>query len=182
VPLFPALRPYLEDAWALAGQPAGDTPVITRYRDRSSNLRTQLRRIIRKAGLTPWPRITHNLRASRATELAAEHPAHVAAAWLGHSTLVAHKHYWQVTDADFERATSGSEQSGAESGAREAQKAAQQAHAGFRGDSHAWNETLSEYTTCANSGEPLRFDAKEMAEMHGNRTHLPGGWRSAQRF
>ncbi len=32
-------------------------------------------------------------------------PAHVAAAWLGHSTIVANKHYWQVTDADFERAT-----------------------------------------------------------------------------
>jgi len=44
------------------------------------------------------------LRASRATELASEHPAHVAAAWLGHSTLVANKHYWQVTDADFAKA------------------------------------------------------------------------------
>jgi len=28
----------------------------------------------------------------------------VAAAWLGHSTLVAQKHCWQVTDEDFERA------------------------------------------------------------------------------
>ena len=44
---------------------------------------------------------------SRATELAAEHPSHVAAAWLGHSTIVAAKHYWQVTDADFEKATKG---------------------------------------------------------------------------
>ena len=33
------------------------------------------------------------------------HPAHVAAEWLGHSTLVAQKHYWQVTDDDFERAS-----------------------------------------------------------------------------
>lgn len=66
----------------------GTKAVITRYRD-GSNLRTQLKRIIKRASLTPWPRITHNLRASRATELAAEYPAHVAAAWLGHSTLVA---------------------------------------------------------------------------------------------
>ncbi|MEX2188557.1 MAG: hypothetical protein WD875_17245, partial [Pirellulales bacterium] len=36
-----------------------------------------------------------------------EYPAHVAAAWLGHSTLVAHKHYWQVTEADYERAAQG---------------------------------------------------------------------------
>ena len=46
-----------------------------------------------------------NLRASRATELGAEYPSHVTAAWLGHSTIVAQKHYWQVTDADFEKAT-----------------------------------------------------------------------------
>lgn len=53
------------------------------------------------------------MRASRATELAAEFPAHVAAAWLGHSTLIAQKHYWQVTDADFERATKRGAKSGA---------------------------------------------------------------------
>jgi hypothetical protein len=51
-----------------------------------------------------WPKLFQNLRASRTTELAAEYPAHVAAYWLGHSTLVASKHYWQVTDADYERA------------------------------------------------------------------------------
>ncbi len=33
-----------------------------------------------------------------------EFPAHVAADWLGHSTRAAHKHYWQTTDADFEKA------------------------------------------------------------------------------
>jgi hypothetical protein len=38
----------------------------------------------------------------------------VAAAWLGHSTLVARKHYWQITDADFERALT--QKSGAQSG------------------------------------------------------------------
>jgi hypothetical protein len=45
-----------------------------------------------------------NLRSTRATELAAEFPAHVAAEWMGHSTVVANKHYWRVTDADFEKA------------------------------------------------------------------------------
>lgn len=43
--------------------------------------------------------------ASCATELAGEFPPHVAAEWLGHSTLVAQKHYWQVTDSDFKRAS-----------------------------------------------------------------------------
>lgn len=66
-----------------------------------------------RAVLTPWPKLFQNLRASRATELANEYPAHVAAAWLGHSQLIAKKHYWHVTDEHFETT---------------AQKAAQQAH------------------------------------------------------
>jgi hypothetical protein len=45
----------------------------------------------------------------------------LAAAWLGHSTLVAHKHYWQITDADFERALIASETTSEKA----AQKAAQ---------------------------------------------------------
>ncbi len=49
VPLFPELRPYLEDVSAIASK--GDKFVITRYRDVNSNLRTQLKRIIKKAGL-----------------------------------------------------------------------------------------------------------------------------------
>src|SRR5262249_18502923 len=102
VPIFPELRPYLEEAWE-AAEP-GTMHVITRCRDVNANLRTQLERIIAKAGLKPWPKLFQNLRASRATELANGFPAHVAAAWLGHSTLVANKHYWQVTDADFARA------------------------------------------------------------------------------
>ncbi len=105
VPIFPELKPYLEAAWD-AAEPGADF-VITRYRDPGDNLRTQLARIIRRAGRTPWPKLWQNLRATRATELAAEHPAHVAAAWLGHSTTIATRHYWQVTEADFERATRG---------------------------------------------------------------------------
>ena len=68
------------------------------------------------------PKPFHNLRASRETELVAEHPLHVVCTWLGHLALVAQKHYLQVTDADFERAAQG----GVNSGAREAQFRAQQ--------------------------------------------------------
>ena len=126
IPIFPELRPYLEAAFDEA-EP-GTEKVIARH-GTSSNLRTQLTRIIQRAGLIPWPRLTHNLRASRATELVAEYPAHVAAAWLGHSTLVAQRHYWTVTDEDFQRAAEGGAQSGALSGALSAQNAAQHAHA-----------------------------------------------------
>lgn len=127
VPLFPELRPHLEAAFD-AAEP--DTShVITRYRSANQNLRTTFSKIIRRAGLSPWPKLFANLRASRATELAAEHPAHVAAAWLGHSTLVANKHYWQVTDAEFDRAAAGDNKA--------AQNAAQYLHETARNASHA---------------------------------------------
>ena len=103
IPIFPELRPYLEQAWDEVGDDGAEF-VIRRYRDPSTNLRTHLCRIIRKAGLEPWEKVWQNLRSSRATELAKEHPAYVAAAWLGHSTLVAQKHYWQVTADDFSKA------------------------------------------------------------------------------
>lgn len=78
IPLFPELRPHLEAVWDEA-EP-GTEYVVTRYRDCNANLRQQLGRIIRKAGLEQWPKLFQNLRASRATELAAEYPSHVAAA------------------------------------------------------------------------------------------------------
>ena len=105
MPIFPELMPHLEAVWDMAD--VGTVHVISRYRHDNANLRTQLGRILRVAKVKPWPKLFQNLRASRATELAAEHPSHVAAAWLGHSTIVAAKHYWQVTDADFEKATKG---------------------------------------------------------------------------
>ncbi len=117
IPLFPELRPYLE-AVRNEVNPGIDcsfsAPVITRYRDSNVNLRTQLLRIIKRAGVAPWPKLFQNLRASRATELAAEHAGHVAAEWLGHSTVVAQKHYWQVTESDFARALQKAVQSAAE--------------------------------------------------------------------
>jgi hypothetical protein len=59
----------------------------TRYR--GTNLRTQRERVIGRASANPWPKLFQNLRASRATKLAAEFPAHGAAEWRGHSALVA---------------------------------------------------------------------------------------------
>src|SRR5437762_3805042 len=82
----------------------GTDYVITRYRDRNANLRTQFQRIIKRAGVKPWPNLFHNLRSTRQTELAEKHPIHVVCAWLGNSRAVAQDHYLQVTDAHFEHA------------------------------------------------------------------------------
>ena len=105
VPIFPELLPYLEDAYELAEE--GSEFVITRYRDRNANLRTQLERIIRKAGLEPWPKPFQNLHSTRETELAETYPIHVVCAWIGNSEAVAQKHYLQVTDEHFESAKGG---------------------------------------------------------------------------
>jgi len=101
IPIFPELRHLLEDAFELA-EPCADH-VITRYRDAKKNLRTQLTRIVKRAGLKPWPKLFHNLRATRETELAESFPAHVFCAWIGNSQMVAQKHYLQVTDEHFAR-------------------------------------------------------------------------------
>lgn len=102
IPLFPELRkPLLE---TFGETPEGSEWVITRYRDSSTNLRTHFTRLIRKAGLEPWPKLWHNLRSSRQTELAERYPIHVVCAWLGNSRAVAQEHYLQVTDAHFEQA------------------------------------------------------------------------------
>ncbi|MCA9092948.1 MAG: tyrosine-type recombinase/integrase [Planctomycetaceae bacterium] len=102
IPLFPELRSHLETAFEEADE--GAEFVIHRYRNSNANLRTQLLRIIQRAGISPWPKLFQNLRSTRETELAEQYPLHVVTAWLGNSQPIALKHYLQVTDAHFQRA------------------------------------------------------------------------------
>ncbi len=102
VPLFPELLPHLREVFEQA-EP-GTEYVITRYRHSNQNLSTQLRRILRRASLTPWPKLFQNLRATRQTELADKFPLHVVCAWFGNSQPVAIRHYLQVTDEHFRQA------------------------------------------------------------------------------
>jgi len=136
VPIFPELRPYLEEAFELAQD--GAQYVINRYRDRNSNLRTQLNRIIRRAGLEPWPKLFQNLRASRETELAEAFPVHVVCAWIGNTERIAAKHYLQVTEDHFAQGAA-TQKSGAQNGAHYAKTAQNTAQHGTRTE-HAPNE------------------------------------------
>jgi len=122
IPLFPELRGPLMEAFTAA--PDGAEYVLSdRFRN-GYNPHTHFLRIIRRAGVKPWPRLWHNLRASRQTELAASFPLHTVCAWIGNSKAVAAGHYLQLTDADWTRAV-GERQSGADCGALAAQNAAQ---------------------------------------------------------
>lgn len=103
VPMFPELLSYLQEAFEQADE--GAEFCITRYRDGGANLRTQLHRIIKRAGLKPWPKLWHNLRATRQTELEDQFPGHVVSTWIGNSQQVAARHYLQVTDEHYRKAT-----------------------------------------------------------------------------
>ena len=101
-PLFPELRPLLAEGLELAED--GADFIITRYRDASQNLRTTFEKIIKRAGLQPWPKLFQNMRSSRETELVETYPVHVVTAWLGNTASVAAKHYLQTTEEHFEKA------------------------------------------------------------------------------
>lgn len=112
IPIFPELRPYLDDCHELAKK--GTIHVINRYRDTNANLRTTFTKIIRRAGEKPWPKLFHNLRASRETELAAQWPIHVVCEWIGNSAAIAAKHYLTVRESDYLKAAQKAAQSGSE--------------------------------------------------------------------
>ncbi len=110
VPLFPELRAMLLNAFDEADE--GAEYVISKHRMDGMNLRTQFERIIDRAGLTPWPKLFHNLRASRETELMREYDLATVCKWIGNSPAVAAKHYATSVDldADFRRAIGKAEQ------------------------------------------------------------------------
>ena len=103
IPLFPEITEPLERAWEEAKE--GEQFIFPRTITGAVNLRKGLTSIIKKAGLSPWPKLFQNLRASRETELCQNHPLHVVAAWIGNSPTIAIGHYLQTIDPDWEKAT-----------------------------------------------------------------------------
>lgn len=102
VPLFPEVRNVLEE---LHMEPdGGDYVITTNDRSAAKNLRTVFEKILKKAGVDPWPRLFQNLRSTREIELAEEYPVHTITAWLGHTPKVAMEHYLKVRDTDFAKA------------------------------------------------------------------------------
>jgi integrase len=105
VPIFPELRPYLQEAFEAAAE--GAEFAIAKRREPNANLRTLFYKVVRRAGLTPWPKLFQNLRSTRETELAESFPLQAVTAWIGNSQPVAIKSYLQVTDEHYRQAVSG---------------------------------------------------------------------------
>ena len=113
VPLFPEIMEPLRQAFDIAKE--GEQFIFPRTITGAVNLRKGLTSIIKKAGLSPWPKLFQNLRASRETELCQDYPLHVASKWIGNTPTVAMGHYLQVIDSDWEKATTSTEKSNTKS-------------------------------------------------------------------
>lgn len=103
------LAPISDDLWQIIREAnpvvkLSDSYLLPRLR-LGTNHRTTAGKIIRSAGLVPWPRVFQNLRASCETDWAARFPIAVACEWAGNTALVAVKHYLRATDEDFARAS-----------------------------------------------------------------------------
>jgi integrase len=164
IPLFPELRGPLMDLFELA-EP-GTERVLCAFAP-GYNPRTGMMRIVHRAGLEAWPRLFHNLRASRQTELASEYPIHVVCEWLGNTRLVASKHYLSTTPADWERATGG-----ANCGALEDEKAAHNAAQHVPAPSRMGSPTHPQPV----GASEVRRDSAASCDAAQNQKVTPGGF------
>lgn len=106
MPLFPELRQELT-AWHQKA-PKDREFVLKPAISPKTNLRTGLLKILKRAGIKPWPKLYQNLRSSRVTELRNRgFRENIVAQWLGHSVKVADEHYDQLTEEQFRRAIEG---------------------------------------------------------------------------
>ena len=71
---------------------------------KNSNLRTEMTRLLRRAGVSGWPRLFHSMCASRQTDLQREFSLHVVCSWLGNSPRIAQQSYLLVAEDDFAKA------------------------------------------------------------------------------
>ena len=75
-PIFPELRPILDEAFEIFGDKSEYVVAAPQYRAaantamgwKNSNLRTEMTRLLRRAGVSGWPRLLHSMRASRQTD------------------------------------------------------------------------------------------------------------------
>ncbi len=104
-PIFPKLRPYLEELAEIA-EPGNKTSFSDRVFPNggdSANLRTGFLRILERAGVTAWPKLFQNLRASCETDLLEHYPVKDVCSAIGNTQAIAMKHYAMAKDEIFDR-------------------------------------------------------------------------------
>ncbi len=99
-PLFEDLVPFFRALRKPGCKPTDH--VFVKHRDSESNLRTELLRLIKKAGVTPWTKPFQNLRANALTDLCDIANLPQACKWIGNSPDVAMRHYLIIKKKDWE--------------------------------------------------------------------------------
>jgi len=128
LPLFPELAEALQALLGAVTLAGTQGEYIISDRKQTSIWRKRLTNLIRKAGLTPWPKVWQNMRASRESELYRQFPLDTVCKWTGHTPEVAAKYYLMDSSADenFKKASGivaqAVEKSGAPFGARKQEK------------------------------------------------------------
>ncbi len=126
IPLFPELREVLTEWQEIAPELEPLVfPMLVGVTDQS--LRKTMFRAIKLAGVEAWPKLFHNMRATRQTELEREFPSHVVCSWLGNTKATADKHYLMVTDDHFAQASQKAAQNAAQRTAAESREEMQEA-------------------------------------------------------
>jgi integrase len=120
VPIFPRLAELLAEAWEQAPEGAEYVVALPGYRGKQDNwqrcnLRTQLQRLMRRAGVF-WQRPFRLLRSSCVTDWANQYPIHYVAAWAGHTVPVAGRHYLTVMPDNWEQVLRSGTESGTQPG------------------------------------------------------------------
>lgn len=99
VPMTPRLHEILLAAFEAAEDGADLVAPVN-----DGNLIRTVEGIIRRAGLTPWPKPLHTLRKNCETDWLAEYPIMDVCKWLGHAPGVAFKHYHQTREETMQKA------------------------------------------------------------------------------
>jgi site-specific recombinase XerD len=102
------IRKELDEMWEVT--PDKSQYVLPTLR-KVTNLRTTFQKIIKRAGLVPWPRLIQNLRVSKQNDLESCLRMTAVTAFIGNSEAIAKSHYLHATDGDFEIATKRHNQS-----------------------------------------------------------------------
>ena len=164
IPLFPELVEPLQSAFDRAAE--GELHVLpVLHRVTPTALRKPLRAAIKRAGLPYWPRLWHNLRSSRQTDLAELYPSHVVCEWMGNSEKIAQGHYLQVLNGHYERAATAPK--------KPAQNPAQQVHAASGNEPQPVPATIADHSDLPSDSE-VRDSLPEVA----GRSNDPDGIRT----
>jgi len=103
VPIFPELFKSLKECYEQ--RDLNDDRIFTDDDFQKKGLNPKFKEYIKQAGVKPWKKTLHRLRASRETELMEEYSISVACKWSGNTPKVAMESYHKMRDVHFKNAT-----------------------------------------------------------------------------